>query len=150
MIAFLIVQAVGIPATILLCWLAERRGYKNVLLVCVLIWVANAVGFLLVDSAKDLYVLSVCVGLVIGTTPAIARAILALMVSTNNATEIYGLHAFTGRVSAIIGPLLFGVVSWATGSQRIAFGSLVVFFVSGFAVLLSVRVPAAEAGHGDG
>lgn len=149
MIAFLIVQGVGIPATILLCWLAEHRGYKKVLLVCVLIWVANAVGFLLVDSAKDLYALSVCVGLVIGTTPAIARAILALMVSTKNVTEIYGLHAFTGRVSAIIGPLLFGVVSWATGSQKIALSSLVVFFVSGFGVLLSVRVPAADARPGD-
>lgn len=145
MTAFLIVQAVGIPATILLCWLAERCGYKKVLLACVAIWIANAVGFLLVDSAAHLYVLSIAVGIVIGTTPAIARAIIALMVSTNNAAEVYGLHALTGRVSAVIGPLLFGVISMATGSQTIAMSSLVVFFVSGFAVLLSVRVPRVNA-----
>lgn len=144
MTAFFIVQAVGIPATILLCWLAERWGYKSVLLICVAIWIANAVGFLLVHSATHLYMISVTVGLVIGTTPAIARAILALMVSRTNAAEVYGLHALTGRVSAIVGPLLFGVVSTVTGNQTLALSSLAVFFIAGFIVLLSVRVPPAN------
>jgi len=144
MMAFLIVQTVGIPATIFLCWLAERIGYKTALLVCVLIWVGNGVGFLFVGSAMHLYILAVTVGLVIGSTPAMARAILALMVSKSNASEIYGLHALTGRMSAVIGPLLFGVVSSVTGSQTIALSSLTVFFVCGFAMLLAVRIPSAK------
>jgi len=140
--AFLIVQAVGIPATILLCWLAERIGYKTLLLVCVLIWVGNAIGFLFVRSSLHLYILSVTVGFVIGSTPAMARAILALMVSNSNVSEIYGLHALTGRISAIIGPLLFGVVSSVTGSQTMALSSLTVFFVGGFAMLIVTKIPS--------
>lgn len=140
MVAFLIVQAVGIPGTIVLCWLSERWGYKQVLLGCVLFWIGCAVGFLLVQSATHLYILSIAVGLVIGTTPAIARAILAGMVRQDNAAEIYGLHSLSGRASSVLGPLVFGLVSSITGSQALALSSLVVFFAAGFIVLRYVRV----------
>ena len=129
MYAFLLVQIVGIPATIALCWLAERVGYKKVLMVSVAFWVVNAVCFLLVRGPVHFYLLSLSVGLVIGTTPATARALLALMIDRTRATEMYGFHAFAGRASAVLGPVLFGAVSAVSGSQRVAFSSLLVFFI---------------------
>jgi MFS-type transporter involved in bile tolerance (Atg22 family) len=46
-----------------------------------------------------------------------------------------------GRASAAFGPLAFGVVSMATGSQRAAMASLAAFFVAGGIVLAFVRLP---------
>jgi UMF1 family MFS transporter len=46
-----------------------------------------------------------------------------------------------GRASAALGPLFFGAVSMATGSQQTAMASLAVFFVAGGIVLALVRLP---------
>jgi len=138
--AFLIVQAVGIPSTIALCWISERIGYKKVLMGTVILWIFNSIAFLVVKSAFDLYILSISVGLVIGTTPALARAILALMIDKDNISEIYGLHALTGRISSIFGPLLFGIVSSVTNNQTIAMSSLLLFFICGLIVLKNIDI----------
>ena len=46
-----------------------------------------------------------------------------------------------GRTSAALGPLAFGLVSAATGSQRVAMASLALFFVAGGSMLAFVRIP---------
>ena len=50
-----------------------------------------------------------------------------------------------GRLSAILGPLLLGVVSNATGSQQAAVLSLLVFLVLGAWVLNGLRTEIAAA-----
>ncbi len=146
MTAFLIVQAIGIPATILICWISEYIGYKRTLLITVAIWVFIALAFLLINSSIHLYILSIFVGFVIGSTPALARAILGTMVKGREVTEIYGFHALSSRVSSTVGPLIFGLVSTTTGSQTLALSSLTVFFLLGFIVLISVKVEENKAG----
>ena len=50
-----------------------------------------------------------------------------------------------GKVSAVLGPLLFGLVSVATGSQRWAVALVGVMFLAGLLVLLTVDEAAGEA-----
>jgi len=140
LIAFVIVQVIGVPATILNGLLAERFGYKRVLLWTVLLWVLIVTGFYFAQTKEHYYALSVCVGVVIGSTPAIGRALLAKMVKQEQAGEIFGFNALSSRVSAVLGPILFGAISTATGSQRPAVLSLVIFFGLGFLVLSLVSV----------
>jgi MFS-type transporter involved in bile tolerance (Atg22 family) len=45
------------------------------------------------------------------------------------------------HASSALGPLLFGVVSAATGSPRLAMLSLGVFLIGGAAVLATVNIP---------
>jgi UMF1 family MFS transporter len=52
--------------------------------------------------------------------------------------EFFGFYAFSGKLSSILGPLLFGTVVGATGSHRLAMGSMVIFFVVGFVLLMLV------------
>ena len=63
------------------------------------------------------------------------------MVPVDRAAEYFGFHALAGRASSALGPLLFGVVSAATGSPRMAMLSLGVFLIGGAAVLATVRIP---------
>jgi MFS-type transporter involved in bile tolerance (Atg22 family) len=48
---------------------------------------------------------------------------------------------FAGRLSAALGPLLFGAISAATGSQRLAILSILGFIFAGAVVLATVRQP---------
>jgi UMF1 family MFS transporter len=45
----------------------------------------------------------------------------------------------TGKVTSFIGPLLIGVITAVTASQKAGMAVLVVFFVAGFALLMRVR-----------
>jgi UMF1 family MFS transporter len=83
----------------------------------------------------------VSLGLVLGSTQSLFRSLFALMVPLDRASEYFGFHALAGRASSALGPFLFGAISVATGSQRLAMASLAVFFVAGGVVLATVRIP---------
>lgn len=143
--AYVIVQGVGVVATILLGLLAERVGTKLVLLGTVFFWILIIPALFFAQTKEQYYLISIAVGFVIGSTPATARALLAQMVKESQTAEIFGFNAFSSRVSSVVGPLLFGAISTATDSQRIAMLSLIVFFAGGAFVLSMVRPSRARS-----
>lgn len=54
--------------------------------------------------------------------------------------EYFGFYNMLGKFAAIIGPMLTGVVSLVTGSQRLGIVSLLLLFIAG--IVLLMRVPA--------
>jgi UMF1 family MFS transporter len=54
--------------------------------------------------------------------------------------EFFGFYdGLCGKASAVIGPLLFGLISSITNSQRIAILSVVLFFIVGLFLLQGVK-----------
>lgn len=51
---------------------------------------------------------------------------------------MFGLYALSGRVTAFLGPALVGTIASATGSQRMAMGSVLAFFALGGLLLITV------------
>jgi UMF1 family MFS transporter len=56
-------------------------------------------------------------------------------------TEFFGFYSFFGKSSAVIGPLVFGLVSFISGDQRLAIISVGFFFVVGLLILTKVKDP---------
>lgn len=138
LISFLFVQLVGVPATIVFCNLSEKLGYMKVFMATIVLWIILGVAFVIVSTKIQFYILAFFVGLVIGTTPAMARAIISsFLENRSDSAEIFGFNALTSRASSILGPLVFGAVSSITGSQRLGLFSLVVFFSIGLVLLIS-------------
>ena len=52
--------------------------------------------------------------------------------------EFFGFYAFSGKLTAFIGPLLLGVLTDWSGSQRIGVSIVLVLFVVGLLLLLTV------------
>ena len=60
--------------------------------------------------------------------------------------EFYGLWTFATRLSAIVGPVTYGLVTWVTsGNHRLAILSTAAFFVIGLLLLGPVDVRRGEA-----
>jgi len=53
--------------------------------------------------------------------------------------EYFGVYSLVGKSSAILGPLVFGQVSAAFGSQRPAILSIAIFFIAGLLLLSTVK-----------
>ena len=137
----LVLQLVAIPATIFFGWLGGRWSQRGAINVALVLWLAVLVLMASAEGRDGAVVVTLSLGLVIGSTQSLFRSLFAGLVPVDRASEYFGFHTLMGRASAALGPLFFGVVSAATGSQRAAMASLAVFFVAGGIVLAFVRTP---------
>jgi len=135
LVLFLIVQVVGIPATVIVGRFADRLGHRRVIATTLVLWMALTVGYATLDGILAFYALSIGTGLVIGSTPAVYRALLADRIKETDAAQMFGFNSLAGRASALLGPIVFGALTAISGSQRLAMLSLLVFFGGAFAVL---------------
>lgn len=135
-----IIQAVGIVTTPIFGWAADKFPEKRVLLTTVVIW-CGAVSVMAFGTGSSTPIwMSVLIGLVIGSSQAICRGIYARIVPVEKQAEFFGFNAMAGRVATLLGPLVFGLVSSSTGSQRIGLVSLLIFFVLGGVVISLCRL----------
>jgi UMF1 family MFS transporter len=82
-------------------------------------------------------------GLVYGSIQAVCRSLFALLVGREKTGEMFGFNAVAGRLSAALGPVLFGAIAMATGSQAAALVSLLVFLAAAAALFGALRMPSA-------
>ena len=146
-VAFLITQFVAFFGALGFGMLAGRIGAKGAIMASLVIWgvVAGAAYFLPEGQALPLYGLAVVVGFVLGGVQALSRSLYGTMIPEEASAEFYGFYSVFSKFSAIWGPLVFAVVSNATGSGRPAILSIAAFFVVGFVLLALVDVDEARA-----
>ncbi len=97
-------------------------------------------GVLFASSAERAYLLLGCmIGAVGAPLQAASRSLLVRMAPRDRVTQYFGLFALTGKVTSFAGPLLIGAVTAATSSQKAGMATLVLFFLTGLALLVRVR-----------
>ncbi|WP_349358555.1 MFS transporter [Stappia sp.] len=86
-------------------------------------------------------VLGGLLGAVAGPLQAASRTLLVHLAPRPMLTQYFGLFALSGKVTSFLAPLLVGLVTAATASQAAGMAVILVFFVSGLALLARVRDP---------
>src|SRR5450432_1422717 len=141
--------------------LDDRLGPKRVIAGSMMILLLSIVAILLVDedsilfikvaapvpggglfaaaSARAYLVLGCLIGAAGGPLQAASRTLLIRMAPKDRIAQYFGLFALTGKVTSFIGPLLIGVITAVTASQKAGMAVLVLFFVAGLALLARVR-----------
>ena len=66
-----------------------------------------------------------------GGAQALSRSLFAAMVPRHRAAEFFGFFGASGRLAGVVGPILFGVVTQATGGGRMATLTLLPLFIGG-------------------
>jgi len=95
----------------------------------------------LAETATLFWVAAVFAGLCMGSSQSAGRALAALFAPEAQRAEFFGLWTFATRLSSIIGPMTYGVVTLLTaGNHRLAILSTGVFFLIGIVLLTRVNV----------
>ncbi len=141
----LLLQVVAIPSTIFFGWLGGRWSQRGAIYVALTLWVVVLAMMATMHGRDGAIAVTVALGLVFASTQSLFRSLFAALVPAERTSEYFGFNTLAGRASAALGPLAFGAVSAATGSQRVAMASLAVFFVAGGAILARVRMPESPA-----
>jgi UMF1 family MFS transporter len=124
---------------------ADRFGYKRMIFVSLSLWIA-AVGVAYFTTTKTgFYIVATLAGAGLGSCQSVSRSLFALFTPKDRAAEFSGFLGVAGKALAFIGPLLFGMVSQRTGSQRPAVLSVGVFFLVGMLLLSFVDEKRGKA-----
>ncbi len=118
----------------------DRLGGKvTILITLVALALAATLGVLAPDKTW-FWVAGILIGIFAGPNQSASRSLMARFVPEKHQSEFFGFFAFSGKATAFLGPLLLGRLSGAYG-QRVGVSVVVVFFVIGALVLLTVSEP---------
>jgi len=129
----------------------DRLGGKLTIQIsnCIL---ALAVLMAVLAPEKNLFwVAGVLVGFFAGPNQSASRSLLGRFVPPEKENQFYGFFAFSGKLTAFMGPLLLGFLTQVFDSQRAGVSVVILFFVIGGLLLTRVDTKAgiAAAGHHD-
>jgi MFS transporter, UMF1 family len=97
-------------------------------------------GALFASAAERAYLVLGClIGAAGAPLQAASRSLLIKIAPKDRIAQYFGLFALTGKVTSFIGPLLIGVITAVTASQKAGMAVLVLFFLAGLALLARVR-----------
>ncbi len=137
-LALLLVQFIGFPATLLFAKLAQKYDTKKALFVAIGTYILITLWASMMQEEYEFYILAAMIGMVQGGIQALSRSYYARMIPHEQAAEFFGFFNFLGRFATIFGPLLIGFVAVSTDSSRLGIASVIIFFVAGGILLYMV------------
>jgi len=144
LVFFLTVQTTAIVGSVVLGIVADSIGQKKTIVISLFMWLITVVLAYLVVDKTMFYAVGLIAGAAMGSSQSTSRSLMTKLTPPEKKTEFFGFYSFFGKSSAIIGPLVFGMVSFISGSQRLAIISLAFFFIVGLIILTKVKDPKIE------
>jgi UMF1 family MFS transporter len=127
-------------------YLQDRVGHKIALGSTLVGWIAVCFIAALSATKGQFWWAATIAGLCMGSSQSAGRALAGMFAPPRQLAEFYGLWTFAVRLASIIGPLTYGVITWATGgNQRMAIMSTALLFAIGLAVLFKIDVARGRA-----
>jgi UMF1 family MFS transporter len=137
-VALLITQFVGLPATIAFGYLGARFGAKAGITIGLGVYIAVTLWGYVMQQVWEFYALAVAIGLVQGGVQSLSRSLFARIMPAARAGEFFGFYNMLGKFAVVIGPLLVGSAALATGSSRAAILIILALFIAGGVLLYFV------------
>jgi UMF1 family MFS transporter len=116
-------------------------GHRKALALTIVGWIAMVAVATASTSAAGFWLAANIAGLCMGSSQSAGRAMVGLFAPAHRLAEFYALWNAAYWVSAIVGPVTYGIVTWVTDNDhRLAMMITGVYFAAGLAVLARVDV----------
>ncbi|MDP2683145.1 MAG: MFS transporter [Deltaproteobacteria bacterium] len=138
-VLYIVVQVTALIGAFIMAKPIDVWGPKTVVITSLIMWSIVVMAAFFVQTKTQFWGIATFAGLGLGTVQAATRAFYMQFIPQEKESEYFGIYSLVGKSSAIIGPLVFGFLSSAFGSQRPAILSIAVFFILGTMILSFVR-----------
>ncbi|HAJ79874.1 MAG TPA: MFS transporter, partial [Fibrobacteres bacterium] len=126
--------------------LQDRMGSVPTLAVTLLIWIVAVLAALFAREPAHMWIAGNIIGLAMGASQSVGRALVSKFSPAERAGEFLGLWGLVNRLSAIVGPLSYGLINyWSNGDHRMSLLSTLSFFIAGLALLSKVNESRGKA-----
>jgi UMF1 family MFS transporter len=124
----------------------DRLGHVRTLVITLIGWLLAVVLAWMAEGAALFWVVANLVGLCLGSSQSAGRALVGYLSPPARTAEFFGLWGLAVKLSAILGPMTYGLVTWITlGNHRFAMLVTGVFFVIGIAILSGLNTARGRA-----
>ena len=122
-------------------WIDDKIGPKPTILISLVGLAVTGAVVLAVHDTMTFLILGSVLGIFVGPAQAASRSLMARIEPQGKETEMFGLFALSGKATAFLGPLLFGLATAAFGTPRAGMATILIFFLVGAAILATVPAP---------
>ena len=138
LLALLMTQFIGFPATLGFGYLGERIGGKTAIMLAIVVYLAVTALAYRMNTVEEFYALAIVIGLVQGGIQSLSRSLYARIIPKSQSAEFFGFYNMLGKFAAVLGPLMIGIIAAMTDSSRLAMFSVSILFISGGILLYFV------------
>jgi UMF1 family MFS transporter len=125
--------------------LQDKLGHVRTLGITLVGWCVMVLLAWLADGQAMFWVAANLAGICLGASQSAGRALVGYMSPPDRLAEFFGLWGLSVKLSSILGPITYGLVSWLSGGDhRLAILITGLYFVVGLALLAGID---AERGH---
>ncbi len=128
---FMLLQISSAAGAMFFGFVQDKLGAKLTIQITLVLWILISVATYLCESKTLFWGIALAAGLGIGSLQSASRGLVGLFSPVSKSGEFFGFWGLAGKGAYAVGPAIFGAVSSATGSQRLAILINVAFFVAG-------------------
>ena len=145
MMLIFVLNIAALLGSLVLGYAQDRIGHKLALSLTLWGWGLTC-GLAALSTSKEIFWwAAVMAGVCMGSSQSTGRAMAGLFIPSNRLAEFFGLWAFAIRLASILGPMGYGLVTWATeGNQRLAIAATSILFLLGWLLLLPINVQRVQ------
>lgn len=144
--ALMITNFAGFPATLLYGVFGHRFGPKAGLFLALAVYIAVSAWAVNMVDVRQFYVMAVVIGCVQGGVQSLSRSLYAELIPKARSGEFFGFYSMVTKFSHVVGPALVGVAAGLSDKPQALLFVLLPMFILGALLLMRVRnAPAAPA-----
>jgi len=128
-------------------WLTDKIGPKVTITITLIMWIIIILLIAASDIRTVFYICWILAAMFTGSTLIASRSLMTFLIPRDSEAEFFGFYSISGKMSSILGPVAFGVISLITKNQKIALLSTLFFLISGLIILQFVKVAAYRPGN---
>jgi UMF1 family MFS transporter len=142
---FVLMQTTAFAGAFAAGLLVDRIGARPTILLTLVLWCAVVAGAYACTAVWAFYVVGIGASIGMGSTQTASRSLMGLLIPGGRNAEFFGFYALTGKVSAVLGPYIYGAVAAWAGNPRPAVLTMSVWFAVGAVLMLGVDVERGRA-----
>ncbi len=131
-----------IISSIFFGWLTDRIGPKVTITITLIMWIIIILLVTVFTIKAIFYIGYILAAICTGSTLIASRSLMTFLIPPDSEAEFFGFYSISGKMSSIVGPITFGVISYFTKNQRLALLSTLFFLIGGVIIIQFVKVSA--------
>jgi UMF1 family MFS transporter len=141
LLLLLVTNLTGSVGAFLFGQVQDRIGHKATLSITLVLWIGTVLLVWAAQGAIVFWIAANLVGICLGASQSAGRALVGYLSPERHVGEFFGLWGLAVKLSSIIGPVTYGLVSWLSqGDHRLAILMTGTFFVVGLVLLFTVDI----------
>jgi len=142
--ALLIANFVGFPATLIYGLLAHRFGAKKGLYFALFAYIGACLWAIQMTEVREFYIMSIIIGLVQGGVQGLSRSVYATLIPADQPGEFFGFYSMTTKFAHVLGPAMVAIAAMLSDDPKWVLLALMPMFLAGALLLSLVRMPSAD------